>query len=161
MPNIAAIRRHKITEADVHRVITHLKLHNKITKNDRITRPLKKKKKGPQGPIHDEEIPWAQSTPLMGSWQSKDLKSGPKGKVLLYAKENDVWKQVVPEEEIETYMRAQLLDPESRMPLSRDNAHYQLMKTTVGISQRAAETGHSRLQNIPNERVKGASGSRT
>jgi hypothetical protein len=152
------IRRFRIVAKDVDRVIKHIKLHGKVTKNDRITRPLKKKKR--DGTL-DEEIPWSQSAPLMGSWQQKDLKSGPKGKLVLYAKENGDWKRIVPEEEIQEYVRAEMLSPESRMPLSRDNAHHYLMKHTVGISRRAAYKfleKQSVLQvtkNIPNERVKG------
>ena len=159
---MATIRRHRITEADLHRVITHLKLHGKITKNDRITRPLKKGKKKKGGKVvFDEEIPWSQGTELMGSWQSKDLKAGPKGALVLYAKENGTWKRIVPEEQIETFMRAELLNPESKMPLSRDNSHYHLMKSTVGISRRAAykflekQSVLQLTKNIPNERVKG------
>ena len=155
---VSAIRRHKIVEADVHRVITHLKLHGKITKDDRISRPLKKKKKDGST---DEEIKWSQSTVLMGSWQDKDLKAGPKGKAVLYAREADVWKRVVPAEEVETYVRAEMLNPESRMPLSRDNAYHYLQKKTVGISRRAAykflekQTVLQMTKNMPNERKKG------
>ena len=152
------IRRYRIVAKDVDRVVKHIKLHGKVTKNDRITRPLKKKKR--DGSLN-EEIPGSQSAPLMGSWQQKDLKAGPKGKLVLYAQETGDWKRVVPEEEIEEYVRAEMLSPESRMPLSRDNAHHYLMKHTVGISRRAAYKfleKQSVLQvtkNIPNERVKG------
>jgi len=155
---VSAIRRHKIVEADVHRVITHLRLHKKITKNDRISRPLKKKKKDGST---DEEIPWSQAAVLMGSWQSKDLKSGPKGKAVLYAKENDTWKRVVPSEEIDAYVRAEMLSSESLMPLSRDNAYHYLQQRTVGISRRAAykflekQSVLQLTKNIPNERRKG------
>ena len=155
---VSAIRRHKIVEADVHRVITHLRLHGKITKNDRITRPVKKKKKDGST---SEEIKWSQATALMGSWQSKDLKAGPKGKMVLYAKEADTWKRVVPAEEVEKYVRAEMLNSESRMPLSRDNAYHYLQKRTIGISRRGAykflekQTVLQMTKNIPNERRKG------
>ena len=92
------IRRFRIVAKDVDRVIKHIKLLGKVTNNDRITRPLKKKKR--DGTL-DEEIPWSQSAPLMGSWQQKDLKSGPNGKLVLYAKETGDWKRIVPEEEIQ------------------------------------------------------------
>ena len=152
------IRRYRIVAADVDRVVKHIKLHGKVTKNDRITRPLKKKKR--DGSIA-EEIPWTQSAPLMGSWQSKDLKAGPNGTLVLYAKEGDTWKRVVPEEEIQEYVRSEMLSPESRMPLSRDNAHHYLMKHTVGISRRAAYKFLEKqavlqvTKNVPNERQKG------
>ena len=157
-PKPKNIRRYRIVAKDVDRVLKHLKLHGKITKNDRITRPLKKKKR--DGTL-DEEIPWSQSAPLMASFQSKDLKAGPKGKMVLYAKEGDDWKRVVPEEEIQEYVRAEMLSPESRMPLSRDNAHHYLMKHTVGISRRAAykflekQSVLQLTKNMPNERLKG------
>ena len=155
---VSKIRHHKVLEADVHRVITHLKLHGKITANDRITRPHTKKKKDGST---SEEIPWSQTTELLGSWQSKDLKAGPKGKLVLYAKENDVWKRGVPAEEVAKYVRAEMLSSESRMPLSRDNAYHYLQKSTVGISRRAAykflekQTVLQMTKNIPNERKKG------
>ena len=154
---VSAIRHHKIVEADVNRVIMHLKLHGKITKNDRITRPTKKKKDGSTS----EEIPWIHSTALMGSWQSKELKAGPKGKAVLYAKEKEAWKRVVPAEEVEKYVRAEMLNPESRMPLSRDNAYHYLQKRTVGISRRGAykflekQSVLQMTKNMPNERRKG------
>ena len=152
------IRRYRIVAADVDRVVKHSKLHGKVTKNDQITRPLKKKKRG--GSIA-EEIPWTQSALLMGSWQSKDLKAGPNGTLVLYAKEGDTWKRIVPEEEIQEYVRSEMLSPESRMPLSRDNAHHYLMKHTVGISRRAAYKFLEKqavlqvTKNVPNERQKG------
>ena len=155
---VSTIRHHKIVDADVHRVVMHLKLHGKITKNDRITRPVKKNKKG--GPT-SEEIPWVHSAALMGSWQGKDLKAGPKGKAVLYAKEKEAWKRIVPAEEVEKYVRAEMLNPESRMPLSRDNAYHYLQKSTVGISRRGAykflekQTVLQMTKNIPNERKKG------
>ena len=155
---VAGIRHHKIAQADVNRVLGHLKLHGKITKNDRISRPRKKKKK--DGSM-DEEIPWSKSAALMASWQDKDLKAGPKGKAVLYAKEGDTWKRVVPAEEVEKYVRAEMLNPESRMPLSRDNAYHYLQKQTVGISRRGAykflekQSVLQMTKNMPNERKKG------
>ena len=85
------------------------------------------------------------------------MKPGPKGKLRLYGLEDGDWKHIVPAEEVQEYMRAQLLNPESRMPLSRDSAQ----KTTIGISRRSAYAfleKQSVLQitkNIPNERKKG------
>ena len=89
---MSLLRRHRILEDDVRRVLGHLKAHGKITRNDTINRPRLKKKKDP-GP--NEEVPWSHE-PLAGSWQRKELKSGPNNAHQLYAKENDVWKLVVP-----------------------------------------------------------------
>ena len=140
------------------RVLSHLKVHDKITADDKLTRPRLKKKKGVPP---TEPIPWVHGTELAGSWQRKDLKSGPKNKSVLYAKENSVWKLVVPHEEIETFLRQSLLDPESTMPLGRDSAYYHVQKGTIGISRRALykfleKQGVLQLtKNIPNERQKG------
>jgi hypothetical protein len=89
------------------------------------------------------------------------LKSGPKNKSVLYAKEGDVWKLVVPHEEIETFVRHAMLDPESTMPLGRDSAYHHLQKGVIGISRRALykfleKQGVLQVtKNIPNERKKG------
>jgi len=130
----SVLRRHRINGGDVRRVLSHLKVHGSITADDKLTRPRLKKKKGAPP---TEPIPWVHGTELAGSWQRKDLKSGPKNKSVLYAKEADVWKLVVPHEEIETFLRQSLLDPESTMPLGRDSAYYHVQKGTIGISRRA------------------------
>ena len=154
-------RRFKFTAADVDRVIKHLKLHDKVTANDIITRPLAKPRRYGTKMLHDEPIPWALAGALKGSWQEGSLKPGPKGKLRLYGLEDGDWKHIVPAEEVEEYMRRQLLASESRMPLSRDSAHHHLMKTTIGISRRSAysflekQTVLQITKNIPNERQKG------
>ena len=154
-------RRFKFTAADVDRVIKHLKLHDKVTANDIITRPLAKPRRYGTKMLHDEPIPWALAGALKGSWQSDALAAGPKGKLRLYGLEDGDWKHIVPAEEVQEYMRLQFLNPNSRMPHSRDSAHHYLMKTTIGISRRSAYSfleKQSVLQitkNIPNERQKG------
>ena len=154
-------RRYAYAEADVDRVIKHLKLHGRIGSNDIVTRPLKKPRRVGRDLVHNEPIPWVLPGLLKGSWQSASLKPGPSGKLRLYGSEDGVWKHIVPAEEVETYLRQQLLDPASRMPMGRDSAHHHLMKTTIGISRRAAYgflEQQSVLQitkNIPDERKKG------
>ena len=154
-------RKYKFLEADVKRVLGHLKLHGKITANDIITRPLRKPRKKGGKMIHDEPIPWILAGALKASFQDPKLASGPNGRHQLYGKEDETWKLIVPAEGVTEYMRQKLLDPGSRMPLSRDSAHYHLMKTTIGISRRSAYAfleKQSVLQitrNIPNERDKG------
>jgi hypothetical protein len=151
------LRRHRILSDDVRRVIAHLKANDKITENDILNRPRLKKKKG-EGP--NEEIPWAHSE-LAGSWQRKDLKPGPSNTTVLYAKERDVWKLVVPEENIQKFLRRSMLDPESRMPMGRDSAYHHVQKGTIGISRRALYTFLEKqgilqiTKNIPNEQPKG------
>ena len=155
----SVLRRHRINEGDVRRVLSHLKVHGAITADDKLTRPRLKKKKGVPA---TEPIPWAKpGVELAGSWQRKDLKPGAKNKSVLYAEENSAWKLVVPHEEIETYLRRSLLDPKSTMPLGRDSAYYHVQKETIGISRRALykfleKQGVLQLtKNIPNERQKG------
>ena len=95
------LRRHPILRADVQRVIAHLTAHKKIVPNDILSRPRLKRRKGQSA---DEPIPWAHA-PLQGSWQKAELKPGPNNSKVLYSKERDVWKLVVPQENIETFLR--------------------------------------------------------
>ena len=154
----SVLRRHRINEDDVRRVLSHLKVNDKITANDILTRPRDKHRKGMP---KTEPIPWVAGAELAGSWQRASLKAGPKNKSVLYAKEDDTWKLVVPHEEIETFLRQSMLDPESTMPLSRDSAYHHVQKGTVGISRRALykfleKQGVLQVtKNIPNERRKG------
>ena len=155
-PKMSVLRRHRILSDDVRRVIAHLKAHKKITKDDILNRPRLKKKKG-EGP--NEEIPWAHAE-IVGSWQQKDLKPGPNNSAVLYCKEHGVWKRVVPEDEIEKYLRKSMLDPASTMPLGRDSAYHHVQKSTVGVSRRALykfleKQGVLQIsKNIPNEQPK-------
>ena len=154
---MSLLRRHRILEDDVRRVIGHLKAHKKVTANDVLHRPRLKKKKG-EGP--NEEIPWAHGT-LAGSWQQAKLKPGPSNADVLYTKENDVWKLVVPEQQITEYLRKAMLDTDSKMPFGRDSAYHHVQRLTVGISRRALykfleKQGVLQItKNIPNEQVKG------
>ena len=151
------LRRHRILAADVRRVIGHLRAHKKITENDIISRPRLKKKKG----LPDEEpIPWAHAE-LKGSWQDKDLKPGPNGANQLYTKEGDKWKLVVPEEQVEKYMRHSLLSKDSTMPHGRDSAYHHIHRETATISRRRMYAFLEKqgilqvTKNIPNESKKG------
>ena len=157
-PKMSVLRRHRILEDDVRRVIAHLKAHGKITKDDILNRPRLKKKKKLESP--NEEIPWAHAE-LSGSWQQKELKPGPNNSAVLYCKEHGIWKRVVPEEEIEKYMRKSMLDPTSKMPLGRDSAYHHVQKSTVGVSRRSLYKFLEKqnilqiTKNIPNEQPKG------
>ena len=107
-------RRYKYSAADIDRVIKHLKLHGKITANDIVTRPLKKPRRIGKDLVHTEPIPWVLAGTLKGSWQDKQLKPGPKGKLRLYGEEDGSWKHIVPAEDVMEYMRTQLTNPERR-----------------------------------------------
>ena len=76
-------RRYAYAEADVDRVIKHLKLHGRIGSNDIVTRPLKKPRRVGRDLVHNEPIPWVLPGLLKGSWQSASLKPGPSGKLRL------------------------------------------------------------------------------
>ena len=154
-----SLRRHTINEADVHRIISHLRAHDKITPDDIISRPRPNRKKG-QSPT--TPIPWIHDMPLAGNWQHAGLKAGPNNTNVLYAKESDIWKRVVPVEAIDSFLRTTfLLNPKSTMPLGRDSAYYHVQKTTATISRRALYKFLAKQQaiqitkNIPNERKKG------
>ena len=153
---MSLLRRHRIFADDVRRVIAHLKAHGKITGNDVLSRPRLKKKKGADP---SEEIPWSHAQ-LAGSWQQKDLKPGADNSSVLYAKEYDVWKLVVPEENVEKFLRKSVLDPKSKMPLSRDSAYHAVQKSTMGISRRALmgflqkQAALQVTRNVPAERKK-------
>ena len=161
MPALTLFRKYKYTEDDIDRVLKHLKLHKKITVNDVITRPLKKPRRRAGEMIYDEPIPWVRPNLLKASFQDKDLKGGKNGKHLLYGLEDGVWKRIVPDSEVTEYMRNEILSSDSSMPLSRDAAHYHLMKSTIGISRRRAYAFLEKqgvlqvTKNIPNERKKG------
>lgn len=153
----SVLRRHRINEGDVRRVLSHLKANGTITADDHITRPRAAKAK--QSP--NELVPWAvPSANLAGSWQH-DLKSGPNNQHLLYAQEHGVYKRVVPLNQIDTYLRHSLLDPDSTMPMGRDSAYHHVQKSTIGISRRALykflekQAPLQVSKNIPNERRKG------
>ena len=154
---MSLLRRHRIFADDVRRVIAHLKAHGKITGNDVLSRPRLKKKKGADP---SEEIPWSHAQ-LAGSWQQKDLKPGADNSSVLYAKEYDVWKLVVPEENVEKFLRKSVLDPKSKMPLGRDSAYHHVQKATIGVSRRSLykfleKQGILQMtKNIPNEHPKG------
>lgn len=161
MPALKHFRKYKIHEDDVERVVKHLKLHKKITANDVVTRPLPKPRRKGKEKVYNEPIPWVKAGLLMGSWQHKDLKSGPSGKLVLYGKEDDIWKLIVPLEQVEQFMRSEFLSADSRMGFSRDNAYYHLSKKTLGISRRHAYSFLEKQgvlqvsRNIPVERRKG------
>ena len=156
---MSVLRRHRILADDVRRVIGHLKAHKKITENDILSRPRLKKKKNLKGASPEEPIPWSHAE-LAGSWQQKDLKPGPANSNVLYAKGGDVWKLVVPEEDVEKFLRHSLTDPKSKMPLGRDSAYHHVQKGTIGISRRALykfleKQGVLQItKNIPNEQQK-------
>ena len=154
----SVLRRHRLNEEDVRRVLSHLKVNKTITANDNLTRPRGKRKKDQPA---TELIPWVRGAELLGSWQRKELKAGLNNKSVLYAKEDDIWKLVVAHEEIETYLRQSMLDPASTMPLGRDSAYHHVQRETVGISRRSLykflekQSVLQLTKNIPNERRKG------
>ena len=154
---MSVLRRHRILPDDVRRVLAHLKAHGKVTSNDILSRPRLKKKKGASA---EEEIPWAHAE-IKGNWQQKGLKPGPNNSAVLYTKENDAWKLVVPEDRVEKFLRKQIMDPESKMPLGRDSAYHHVQRETVGISRRALYKFLEKQEflqiskNIPREQNKG------
>jgi len=107
-----SIRRFRILEKDAHTVQQWLKGNKTITKD---VLP---------------GIVWAHKAPLR-------LHKGAHGKHVLQVQENEVWKRVLHEGEIDGYLREQLLSSKADVPMSRDAGYHITQKRCVGISRRA------------------------
>ena len=73
---------------------------------------------------------WAHAAPLK-------LGRGKHGKVRLLAQEKGVWKRIIPKEQIETFCRDAILNPDSKVPLARDAGYHIVQKDSIGVSRRA------------------------
>ena len=76
------------------------------------------------------KIVWAHKVPMR-------IKKGAHGKDLIEVPEKQVWKRVVPEGQIDGYLREALLSSTADVPMSRDAGYPIVQKRTVGISRRA------------------------
>ena len=65
-----------------------------------------------------------------------DNARGP-NKLILEAREHDVFKRVVPVEERNDFLRDLVLKEDSDVPLARDSGYHILQQRTMGISRRA------------------------
>ena len=108
------IRRYPITAASLEKVQKFLRSHDKITKDD----------------LPGKQFAWAHAGPLK-------IGKAKHGKITVLAQEKEIWKEVVPKEQIVTFCRNAILNPKSSVPLTRDAGYHILQKDTVGISRRS------------------------
>ena len=86
---------------------------------------------------------------------------GAHNKLILEAREHDVFKRVVPVEERNDFLRDLVMKAESDVPLSRDSGYHILQGRCIGVSRRdwaafiKKQAVLQRTQNIPVERRKG------
>ena len=144
------MRQHKIVRADVVRVIA-----------------------GVTASMDDEED---EKNPEPGIWQTdeNDLPKilwaqkhafrttrGAHNKLILEAREHDVFKRVVPVEERDAFLRDTITREDSDVPLSRDSGFHILQGRCIGVSRRdwaafiKKQAVLQQTQNIPVERRKG------
>lgn len=94
-----------------------------------------KKKEGPHAAMRVPEgmlpkIRWAHKVELQ-------LRKGKAGREIVYAREGEgAWKRVLFEKEVDPYLRDNLLNPNSVMPMSRDAGYHIVQKETYGCSRR-------------------------
>ena len=140
------LRQFRFDLKDVKLALTHLKEHGTLKKGDL-------------------EIPWVQAGFEFKTNTQLKLPPGPRNRTLLMSLENGQWKEIVPTETLEEWLRTEMLKATSEMPLTRDAGFHWLKSQTLGISRRALwkfleKQEHLQLtRNIPNERRKGNLGS--
>ena len=108
------IRRFPISADSVDKVQKFLKLHGTLGKED----------------MSGKQFGWAHAAPLK-------LGKGKSGKIVLLAQERQNWKVVVPKEQVEKFCREAILNPTSKVPLTRDAGYHILQKDSIGISRRS------------------------
>ena len=144
------MRQHKISRADVARVIAGVVASGDDQEDEKQPEP---------GVWQTDEndlpkVPWAQA-------QAFRTKRGAHNKLLLEAREADVFKRVVPVEDRADFLRDLVMKSESDVPLSRDSGYHILSQRCIGVSRRdwaaflKKQAVLQRTQNIPVERRKG------
>lgn len=138
------LRQHPVYETDVVKVIKLLNVQQYVKEGDL------------------PHIKWVKGNQFKTSTQmDPPVKAGPHGQTMLYAKEGDKMKLVVPREQQDSYFRREMLSKESTLPLSRDSGFHWLKARTANISRRQwwaflEKQGVLQItRNIPVERQKG------
>ena len=108
------IRRFPISESSYDKVLKFIKLRGTIKKED----------------LPGKQFGWAHAAPLK-------LGKGKSGKIVVLAQEKGRWKVVVPKEQVEKFCREAILNPTSKVPLTRDAGYHILQKDSIGISRRS------------------------
>ena len=98
---------------------------------------------------------WARKLPMRVAPAAYDKRT-----MVLQAREGETWKEVVSAAQVQMHLRREILDPKSKMPLSRDSAYHAVQKSTLGISRRALmgflqkQAALQVTRNVPAERKK-------
>ena len=61
------------------------------------------------------------------------------GRDAIFVKRNETWKEIVPENRVDEYLRNAMLAPGSDVPLARDSGYHVVQQRTVGISRRMVQ----------------------
>ena len=61
------------------------------------------------------------------------------GRDAIFVKRNEIWKEIVPENRVDEYLRNAMLAPGSDVPLARDSGYHVVQQRTVGISRRMVQ----------------------
>ena len=122
------MRRHRITKRDYERVLVAVKeavqAAEGAQEEEKEAEPVAGRGvKLPPGAL--PKIGWSKLGPFK-------IEKVAHGREVLLAKEQDVWKRIVHEAEIDGYLRDAMLTPGSVVPLARD-----VQTKTLGISRRA------------------------
>ena len=143
------MRQHKISRADVARVIAGV-----------VASGEEEDEKRPEPGVWQTDendlpkVPWAQA-------QAFRTIRGAHNKLMLEAREADVFKRVVPLEDRADFLRDLVMKSDSDVPLSRDSGYHILSQRCIGVSRRdwaaflKKQAVLQRTQNIPVERRKG------
>ena len=127
------MRRHRITKRDYERVLAAVKeavqAAEGAQEEEKEAEPVAGRGvKLPPGAL--PKIGWSKLGPFK-------VEKVAHGREVLLAKEQDVWKRIVHEAEIDGYLRDAMLTPGSVVPLARDTGYHIVQTKTLGISRRA------------------------
>ena len=127
------MRRHRITKRDYERVLAAVKeavqAAEGAQEEEKEAEPVSGRGvKLPPGAL--PKIGWSKLGPFK-------IEKVAHGREVLLAKEQDVWKRIVHEAEIDGYLRDAMLTPGSVVPLARDTGYHIVQTKTLGISRRA------------------------
>ena len=127
------MRRHRITKRDYERVLAAVKdavqAAEGAQEEEKEAEPVAGRGvKLPPGAL--PKIGWSKLGPFK-------IEKVAHGREVLFAQEDDAFKRLVHEAEIDGYLRDAMLTPGSVVPLARDTGYHIVQKNTLGISRRA------------------------
>ena len=127
------MRRHRITKRDYDRVLKAVKdavqAAEGAQEEEKEAEPVAGRGvKLPPGAL--PKIGWSKLGPVK-------IEKVAHGREVLFAQEDDAFKRLVQEAEIDGYLRDAMLTPGSVVPLARDTGYHIVQTKTLGISRRA------------------------